>query len=1120
MKTGPSTSSFLKPATSDDPPIVSAKLPTKHTTQDAPGSSEQGLDLSLAVDKQDDEKQAFNYTLRTADDSLSDDPDQPLDLSSKQIEDSTSGRNIENIVSGRNVMLGHAGNLANSSSQSLRPNDDSFPMYHSYYGPGMGIVPNEVPDPAFISPDQPRVMSPGERSLTSLTSPPSANQIDSDLSINPNIAYPDFMSDLVKHQLSPHSDSSPEQVKYTLQNMKYEPPEQEHKISLPKYFRMSDETMSSDAGTKKGNAKKRSNEMRVISENTSYPGVYTSVLKLPWSRRSRSRKGLKNTMKRDSVMQQTTNVAQIEENRTSAMPMVAMQHQPQQQAVPITDNFGSSPDSPTLMPIKIPQTPILNPDTPASNSVMMVYPNSAFSAQGRPARKRGRPPKLPMLAKLLKNSNKKEKKGNPDNDPVQDQVAQQIQMNGGMLLYNSNGQVVTAMGGAQMQPVPVPVPVPVEQGQAQGQTQQTQLQPPVIPNAQFLGQFQLQPQINAAGQLQFVGPSPAQIQALQAQSQQLSSGQAQGQTTQGQINQGHGQTSPTATQSSDTESTKEDSQIKQDTVQTIPGPVPFQLPVGYNYAMQPMLIPIPGLNPEAVTGNQPVAVETSPQILEDRVSDLGMSAGDTHIMTHSDTNTISTMSTTSVSNTGSGSIYQEMILSSKSLKEYKPRKRRTTIQQLKAKASDQNFLCTSFRIRPRLVAQAQAQRERMEAKVMENIKMEPKNLNGPQNDTDHFGENNAEISLYDSQMMSLNRFQIKQEIQDDEFYGQLREYGIDPNNFKMDNVADNGAIYQAETEIKQEEMKFTPAKHFPNRRARNKTFLNKAQVHRETETEYQTIGNNFPNTDKNDIEISKCNICNEIVPSIDKVAHWKRHVPMCYICKNCGAEYQNQDEEAEENLDPLHCENCHGDLIKTEMEIPMSRNVFSKVTVEENHHNRQGNSSETENQASYECEVCSKTFEYFHALQFHRKMHKQKKIECSEPDCELKFRTIKEMERHYESRHPSSEKKEFYYCTFDRCNKKFLKNFHLQEHVRVKHMKIKAFQCPWPGCPKEFAAERHMKVHLLIHKDEKPIKCEHCEYRCRQRSALNWHMRKHPDQPYPFKRYSSASPTLFIQESE
>ena len=1076
------------------------------TANDDLDNSDQGLDLSVPTDKQEQEpeKQTFNYTLRSADDSLSDDSNQPLDLSSKHIEDNNH-RTVENLVSGRNVMLGQAGNLgSNPTAQCLSQSNDHFPMaYSSCYGPGMGMVPNEVPDPSFIVPDQARVMSP-------LHSPPSAaNQIESDLSaINPNISYSDFMNDLAKHQLSPTSDSSPESVKSLLQNLKYEVQEQEQRKTLPKYFRMPEENTTAQTSPKRGNPKKKSNEMKVISENTSYPGVYTSVLKLPWSRRSRSRKGLKHIVKQEPALQPAMNVMETAVSQPATMQPVTMQPD---DTAPRMDTYTANPDSPTLMPIKIPQAPSLNPDAPNSQSVMMVYPNSAYSAMGKPVRKRGRPPKLPMLAKLLQNSNKKQKKKG-ENNPVQEQVTQQIQMNGGMLLYNANGQVVTAMGGTPnaVQPTPVPVPMPIEQSQVQGQTPGQAQMIPNLAQAQFIGQFQLQPQINAAGQLQFVGPSPAQIQSLQAQSQ---------------VNSGQGQTSPTATQSSDTDSTNEDSQVKQENVA---GPVPIPVPLGFNYPMQPILFPYPALTTEAAAGSQPVVMETDPKRLEERASCLGMTAGDTHVMTHADTNTISTMSTTSVSNTGSGSIYQEMILSSKSLKEYKPRKRRTTIQQLKAKASDQNFLCTSFRIRPRLVAQAQAQRERMAAKHMNDmteIKMEPKNLNGPQNDTDdHFGENGSDISLYDSQMMSLKQLQIKREIEDEELYGQLCEYGIDRNNFQMANMSANNVEHQPPNEEPKEELKFTPAKHFTSRRAKNKTFLNKSEVYGTSSEIVSSNEATDTHKSENYEEMSHCNICNEIVPTDKKHEHWKGHVPTCFICKNCGMEYQNEDKESEENQDPFHCANCHGDLVKTEMEIAISRNVFSKVTAADQINNRQAHSYNTrdhkKDQLSYECEVCSRKFEYFHALQFHRKMHKERKIDCVEVGCEMKFRTVKEMEKHYEKFHPSSEKKEYYYCTYDKCSKKFLKNFHLQEHVRVKHLKIKAFQCPWPGCTKEFAAERHMKVHLLIHKDEKPIQCDYCDYRCRQRSALNWHMRKHPDMPYPFKRYATDSPTLSAQESE
>ena len=168
-------------------------------------------------------------------------------------------------------------------------------------------------------------------------------------------------------------------------------------------------------------------------------------------------------------------------------------------------------------------------------------------------------------------------------------------------------------------------------------------------------------------------------------------------------------------------------------------------------------------------------------------------------------------------------------------------------------------------------------------------------------------------------------------------------------------------------------------------------------------------------------------------------------------------------------------------------------------------------------QGEFECDFCGKIYQYYHALQFHRRTHRERRVPCMDKLCGLKFRSRKEMENHFDSNHP--DKKEYFHCVYEGCTKKFLKNFHLQEHIRVKHYNIKAFQCPWPGCSKEFAAQRHLKIHLLIHRDEKPMKCDHCDYRCRQRSAMNWHMRKHPDVPYKYKR-ALKSPSISKSESE
>ncbi|GFO08200.1 monocarboxylate transporter [Plakobranchus ocellatus] len=40
---------------------------------------------------------------------------------------------------------------------------------------------------------------------------------------------------------------------------------------------------------------------------------------------------------------------------------------------------------------------------------------------------------------------------------------------------------------------------------------------------------------------------------------------------------------------------------------------------------------------------------------------------------------------------------------------------------------------------------------------------------------------------------------------------------------------------------------------------------------------------------------------------------------------------------------------------------------------------------------------------------------------------------------------------------------------------------------------------------------EKPLQCELCDYRCRQKNALNWHMRKHPEAASQYRKYSVIS---------
>jgi len=130
------------------------------------------------------------------------------------------------------------------------------------------------------------------------------------------------------------------------------------------------------------------------------------------------------------------------------------------------------------------------------------------------------------------------------------------------------------------------------------------------------------------------------------------------------------------------------------------------------------------------------------------------------------------------------------------------------------------------------------------------------------------------------------------------------------------------------------------------------------------------------------------------------------------------------------------------------------------------------------------------------------------------------------------------EKIKYYRCSFKECNKVFLKQSNLKDHIRThtgekpyiclhpgcgktfsqhgnlkKHEKIhsgnKKYYCTYPNCGKKFSASYNLKIHFRCHTGEKPYKCNfpNCGREFYDKGNLKYHeknMHAFENMKYPY----------------
>ncbi|XP_070497890.1 zinc finger protein 43-like [Chironomus tepperi] len=200
-----------------------------------------------------------------------------------------------------------------------------------------------------------------------------------------------------------------------------------------------------------------------------------------------------------------------------------------------------------------------------------------------------------------------------------------------------------------------------------------------------------------------------------------------------------------------------------------------------------------------------------------------------------------------------------------------------------------------------------------------------------------------------------------------------------------------------------------------------------------------------------------------------------------YICKFCGKKLSS-----ERNLNQ-HMKNIHPDGQIDQFECDFDGKIFKKKSELYIHMGC--------HRALVECQICHKMLKYLAMNSHLRNFHAtDKKFQCK--ICDKRFKSKK-----YLWMHEKTHNKQFK-CEI--CNKMFSFNSHLDDHKKKYHNNPGSFECEI--CGRKFNQKYHLQGHQKIHQKNRPksFQCQRCDYATDNMFRFKNHQKSHERQDKKF----------------